>query len=76
MWFGVFVVDIELQSNKLEVAGVRGEGTLEVCVQYLRRSTFLGERPHDEFDDHGRRIFDPETVTTGRGLSDRHATGE
>ena len=32
MRFGVFGVDIELEPNELDVAGVQDEGTLEVCI--------------------------------------------
>ena len=37
----------------LEAARVQGEATLEVYMQYLRRSTVSGEGRHDELDDHG-----------------------
>ena len=73
MGFRVFSVDIELEPNELDVAGVQGEGTLEVCIQYLRRGTLLGEGIQDEFNDHKRRVDDPDTVATSHSLTNLHA---
>ena len=64
MYFDVSGTDIELEADKLEVAGVHDEATLEVCIQYLRRSTVLGEGRRDEFDNDESGVVDPDTVAT------------
>jgi hypothetical protein len=59
----VFGIDIKLEANKLEAAGVYGEATLKVRIQYLRGGTFLGDGTQDELDNHDRGVAD----TGGRG---------
>ena len=76
MCFKGFGLGIKLEADELEVPGVHDEATLEVCVQYLRRSTVLGEGRRDEFDDDESGVVDPDTMATCCGLGDPHALRE
>ena len=71
-----FGIDIKLEANKLEAAGVYGEATLKVRIQYLCGGTFLGDGTQDELNNHDRGVAEPDTVDTGRGLSNLHAARE